>query len=239
MSRRIIYTLIFILQLSGCISPLNISGKYGSHENANVFQLLKDSTFIYEYRAYHFYEYSTGTWKITNRGSVNLNSHIKNTRIKINCQESKDDKLEGKNLININFKIKNGLNLSDYICEVIINDHIFLTKRCDSILTFPVDLKIKSIAFKFKKEPIKITSNRIIAPLITDAFFPKFELSGSFKFYFDIDDAWFGYTPFVNEHMKIRKNNLKLFNTYSNKWERIPKLPDSAKIFFDFQDPQQ
>lgn len=74
---------------------------------------------------------------------------------------------------------------------------------------------------------------------MADIFFAKFESSQNLQFYFDIDDAWFAYRHFVNEAVKFRKDNLKLFSTFSGKWENISKLPVTANIFVDFVNTQE
>jgi hypothetical protein len=222
------------LILIGCSVKNNIVGKYMSKHNPNYFQLRKDSTFIYEYRALHLYQQSIGTWHNTNKSLVILNSEIKSTGIHLKVNATNGNSRD--NTISLILNIRGGKSLADYKCRIYVNDEIYDLKRCDSLSSLAIKSPINSIYFMLIKAPRLVTSTYIALPLTTDKYRPNAETGNRLEITADLNDDYFYYKAFNNDTLKIKGNAIKMFNTYNGKWEKILKVPDATNLFSRYND---
>lgn len=230
--RYYIISLIVVL-LCSCSSKKYIIGRYASQEKPYCFEFKRDSTFLYEYKAFGLYKYSTGTWRAIEKRSIILNSKISNTNIPLKVDETENfNSKESK--LTINLAILGGMNLSNYICHIFINDTLYKIKRCDSLSSILINKPINNVYFDIEREPIIVTSTYFSLPLISETFKPKSKIS-SLKMEASFSDSLFSYRSFNNEKLKSENDNIKIFNTYTKKWERLPRVPDSTNIFIHFQ----
>jgi len=221
--------------LYSCSSNREITGKYSSTNSPYAFQFNKDSTFTYGYLEFHSYEYSTGWWRKINRNHILLNSIIQYTIIPLEIQKLNSNDEKQPDFLSVEINIK-GMNLADYRCLIFINDSLDLVKRCDSISKIKLKKPINSLFFKFIQEPVKITTDLFsYNPLITEKLYPeKIDLYNS-KIRIAFNDSLFAYKIFNDELIKVKNNKVKIFNSYKNKWEAIPKVPDSTDIIVGYR----
>jgi len=227
--------LFFVVFIYGCFSNKNITGKYASISNNDAYQFKSDSTFIYEYKAFHLYKYSTGKWKRIGTNEILLNSYNRDISIPIEVFGINKSETDSIN-INIELQINHGMILSNYKCYIFIDNKLSKIKRCDSLSFIRESSSFRNIYFKFIKEPLQIVSDRVTSPLITN----KLEISNRFanenlKMKIVFDDSYFTYMPFNNDTLKVKSKKILTYNSYLKKWQSIPKVNDKENIFFDFK----
>jgi len=232
-----IYVILGIVLICiGCSINTDMIGKYSKSRNANSFQFKQDSTFIYQYRAYHLFQYSQGKWKRVNENMITLTSDIKSTAIPLSIKQVDVDNKENINIISIDLNIENSDCLSEYECGVYINEELYCIKRCDSVSFIPVNIPIKSIYFHFTKEPQISLTTAIAPPLFTSKYSPEATRGNKIKIEVDFKEAFFYYKSFNGDTIKVKANSIKMFNVYSRRWEKILKVSDEANIFSRFSD---
>lgn len=260
MSTRFI--IFFVVIYYGCSVSRDISGKYASKRNASSFQFKTDSTFLYEYKSFHLYAYSSGKWEKKSKKVIILNSDTQSTQVPLLVQQNNLLDLRGANHLSFNVTTKGDFGVADYKCEIFINDTLFrLTDhhlsstgmdetmsyneinisnpliryiRCDSLSDLWVATPIHSIYLKFVQSPLRITSNAIaLEPLQSNKFFPPISVGNNISIEVPLNDSLFFYKVFKNEKIKLRKNGVMLFNKILNQWQKISKVPDTANIFIN------
>lgn len=214
----------------GCSIKREIPGKYMSKNNPNFIQLRSDRSFIYEYRAFHLYQQSIGKWQAIDNGLVVLNSDIKSTLIPVRVS-SNPNGMNKKNLISIDLNIKGGHALEDYKCQICINDTNYCIKRCDSLSSIVVKSPIQSLYFKFVREPKSIITTAVALPLITEKYYATLKSGNNLEVKIDFSDSYFYYRAFDNDTIKVKGNSIKMFNSYTNKWDKILKVSDTINLF--------
>jgi hypothetical protein len=219
------YLFIFVVLLYGCSSSLLITGEYASRENSNRFSLNSDSTFTYDYKFGHAYEYSLGSWKRVSKKKIVLNSGVKSTVIPLSVQES--GKVEGTlnsaNFLSINVSIPN-TNREDYRCAIFINDNLFQERRCDSLSSILINSSIHDIYFEIRKRPIVLKDLRLsVDPIITNRFLPKSATGNKLQIGIAFSDSLFSYRIFNNEIFKMTKSGIRFYDPKESKWQYIPK----------------
>lgn len=219
--------------LCGCSLKTNIIGKYASSKNPNCFEFKSDSTFLYEYREKAQYKFSTGTWSNNNQHTIIVNSKISNTIIPIKVDENKSINPQ-ESIISIALNITGEMNLSNYKCNIFINDNFYIAKRCDSLSSIIVNLPIRDVYFLIERRPIVFTSTYLLFPLISESYKPKcntcnLKIEASFR------DSLFSYRSFNNERLKVKKGMIKIFNPITKRWIGLHKVVDSTKIFIHFK----
>jgi len=225
---KILGLIIIVLFCSCCSTNINIVGKYASKTNPNCFQFNDDSSFIYEFRLYHMYEYSTGTWIKNKKNAIEINSLIKNTIIplKINEEENTD---QDKSNISVFLKVAHGLQLSDYRCEIYLNGSYYNVKRCDSLSSIQISMPVNNIYFEFIKAPLVFNSTLMSLPLTTEKYETIRNNSVNLKIEASFNDSLFSYRTFNREIVKVKNNYIKYF--FNKKWQKIPKVPNESNIF--------
>lgn len=229
MKTRIIVLASVILQSCGVTGSME--GKYASGTIPSCFQFNKDSTYIYEFRKFHVYEYSTGRWTKSGKNKVVLNSDRKSVVVPMTVVES-GCKQANKSVLSFNLNIKGKLQLADYGCEVYVNGNFFCLRRCDSLSVLSLNSVVKNVCLKFTKTPLTILSTLISLPLSTDIYYPKKKGCTNLSISIAFSDSLFSYRPFINEVIKVHKNYLKYY--YDNKWQEIPKLTNDSNIFVNY-----
>lgn len=227
------YFLIAMMCLYGCVNSKQIVGKYADTKSPDSFQFNSDSTFIYQYRAYHAYEYATGKWEIKRNNAIILNSSIQN--VVIPSSLTLEDYISNQTSVMLTFepRIKKGV-LSDYKCEIFINDSLFDTRRADSMNKITINKPVNTIFFKIIKEPLKPTSTYFpLFPLVTEKFTFKKNTCVNATIVATIDDKLFGYRVFSNELVKIKNKGIKRFYLVNSRWRTIPKVSDDSNIFIN------
>lgn len=225
--------IIAIVCFYSCASSKHIVGKYASTKSPDSFQLNSDSTFIYQYRAYHAYEHATGKWKMMNNSTVVLNSTIQNIIIPSFLTITNNISDPTNTILTFEPRIKEGI-LSDYKCEIFINDSLFETRRLDAIKKMQINKPINTILFKIIKEPLKSTSTYFpLFPLCTEKFVINRNGGVDINITSTIDNKLFGYHVFMNEVIKVNNKGIRRFYLTNNKWRIIPKVPDDSNIFIE------
>ena len=222
------YYLILIVSLSSCSSGFLVTGEYSSRVNSNRFLLNKYSSFTYDYRFSHAYEYSTGSWIRFNKNKIRLNSWIKNTAVPLITQESDSGKdgVNIKSLLSVSVNIPNANN-ENYRCAIFINDTLFQERRCDSLSSIPINLPIKKIYFAIRKRPLILTDLRLsVDPIVTTSFSPKFPTPNKLQIGIEFNDSLFSYRVFDNEILTVRKRGLRFYDPKRSEWQYIPKSSD-------------
>jgi hypothetical protein len=225
-----------IIFLCGSCS-INIVGKYSSNKSSISFQLNKDSTFIYEYRSYHLYQFSRGKWERVERDRISLTSDIENTTVPISIKEIDHNDNTNNSIISLNLNIEKSRSLADYMCGVYINDALFCIRRCDSVTFIPVTVPVESCYFHFTKEPEISSTTAVSPPLFTKKYNNKYPIIGK-KIIISVDfnDSYFFYKAFNKDTIRVKKHAIKIFNSDSKKWEKIPRVSDELNIFSRFID---
>jgi hypothetical protein len=229
------YIIIAICSLiCGCSVNNNFTGKYMSKNNPNYIQLRRDSTFIFEYRALHLYEHSTGAWQKKEKNSIVLNSKIKSTILPLSValiNETND-----YNTISFKLNIIRNESLADYRCGLYINDKLYCLRSCDSAALMHVNIPIYSMHFILIKEPRVFNSTYVALPLMTEKYNPTLEKGNRPEVTVNLNDNYFYYKAFNNEMLKVMRNGLKLFNSSTKKWETLLKAPNDTKLFSRYND---
>jgi hypothetical protein len=225
---------IFIIFLSyGCSINKHFIGKYASNSNPNSFQFKGDSTFLNEYREGHAVKYSKGIWRKASADTVILNSEIKSIDIPLKTIQLEPSKPDNISLA-IDLKIYQGLDLSNYHCYIYLNDKVFQIVRCDSISSIKLRLPVESLFFVFSKDPLKSFQNTF--PVTSEKVKFNKPLSNDIKIEVAFNDSFFTYHPFNNEKIKVKRNGIRLFNSYLNQWQEIHKVSDRTSIFIHFNE---
>jgi hypothetical protein len=219
----------------GCSVKKEVPGKYMSKNNPNFIQLRNDHTFIYEYRALHLYQQSIGNWQVIGKSLIVLNSDIKNTIVPVKVS-NKTNGMNKNNMVSIDLNIKGSHPLEDYKCQICINDTNYCIKRCDSLSSILIKSPIKSIYFKFVREPKSVTTTAIPLPLITEKYYPTVKIGNDLEVKIDFNDTYFYYKAFNNDTVKVASNGIKIFNSYNGKWEKISKVPATVNLFSRYDD---
>lgn len=222
---------IFLL-VSGCSINMGVIGRYSSSKGPNNIELRNDSTFIYEYRAFHLYQYSIGKWKMLKRNLVTLTSEVKSTVVPITVKNVGNQLVS--NILLIDLKINPNKNLSYYKCGIYINDSLYIVKRCDSIASLAINVPINNIYFHFTKEPVLTTTTAIAPPVFTIKYFTKISRGNKLAIEVHFDDSYFYYKSFNGDTVRINGHHIKMYNIYNNKWEKVRKVSDGANIFSHF-----
>ena len=226
--------IIVVLCFYGCASNKQIVGKYANTKSPDSFQFNSDSTFIYQYRAYHAYEHATGRWKMKNNDAIILNSNIHD--IVIPSSLTLSDYLSNQTYAILTFepRISEGES-SDYKCEIFINDSLFDTRRAHAINKMSINKPVKTILLKFFKEPLKPNSTYFsLFPLITKKFSIDRNAGVAINIVSTINTMLFGYHVFSNELIKVHSKGIKRFYLTNSRWKTIPKVPDSSNIFVKY-----
>ncbi|MDP3394442.1 hypothetical protein [Sediminibacterium sp.] len=246
----IIYTAVL---LCGCSANIKVVGKYTSKSNPDFFQFNADSTFDYNYNAYHVNEYSSGRWAQTKGKKVVLNSSIQSRDIPLKVNQDLDTVNKGSS-IKLNFETE--LDLKNYKCVIFINDTLYSFKgkglivstgltikefvkevnvadiyfrytRCDSLLSLSLNSPIRSLFLKIIKYEINSTY-LIRKPLQTEKYFSSLGVKNTaLNVSVSFVDSLFNYRLFNNEKIKIRRKGLLLFNDNTNTWWHVPKQLNS------------
>lgn len=256
--------IFFFIEVLGIFETTNaqekITGKYAGKNKAYALQLNDDSTYLCEHGSFHSYKYSTGLWHRASKGSIILNSSIKSTRPSLYVQEIATPDTFDKSILNFDINISGGNKLSDYKCEIIINDTVYdVIKsgylmssglnvstankqinlknywfgyiRCDSLLTVKVNSIIRSLRLKFVLSPLEVNSTYFTNSVLeTTPFLPKNGI-GKFLVNINLSDSLFFYEVFSNKKVKVKRGKVSFFIKNLNKWEQIPKVRGSEKIF--------
>lgn len=224
--------------LSSC-TGLDIVGKYSSGNSQKAFEFKSDSNYVYEFRAFHYYEYSSGKWVAASRKKVVLNSNISDLVIPLKVEKVNDKRVSNSNTVFVDFNIANG-NLSDYQCRVFINDSIYAVRRnmtslirCDSLSKIQIDSPLKSIYFQIIDEPEAVNYTYISPPLVSQKYVADKDYGNNLKIELEFSDSFFFYVPFKNQVVVKGKNKIKWITT-GNKRETIPKVSDDSVILSDF-----
>lgn len=228
---KIIAIVLIILSLYCCTTNVKIVGKYASKETPNCFQFKDDSTFIYVFRKFHLYEYSTGSWRKIKNNRIEINSTIKNTILPLKTLEHGIGNLQ-KSELSIVLRQPTGIQLKDYKCEIYINDNFYDVKRCDSLSFVQINTRINSIYLKFFKDPVVVTTDIIYLPIITEKYEVKSNSVVNLVIEVSIDNSLFSYKTFNNELIKVKKGSIKYY--YNRKWQQITKVSNDSKIFIGF-----
>ncbi|KAA5536544.1 hypothetical protein F0919_02430 [Taibaiella lutea] len=227
--------LILIATILFCsCSSLFIQGKYASKENNNYFDFKKDSTFTYEYRLFHTYRYSSGTWSLLKNNRILLKSSYLDSIVLLEVNET-EQATKKKTSLNIDFNIINGLTPQNYYCQMYIDDKpyfkddVLMGKRCDSLKKVEIADKIDSLYFVIYREPIHFVTTATSFPISTGKYYPQKGYS-DMNIRISFNDSLFYYKIFNNEPLLISKGRIKLFNRATGKWEVVNKVSDSLNI---------
>ncbi|WP_342333094.1 hypothetical protein [Pedobacter sp. FW305-3-2-15-E-R2A2] len=224
---KIYFVLGIGLLLSSCSVNREVVGKYASQKNPNIFEFNSDSTFKYEFREFHLYQYATGRWKKTSQNTLVLNSTVSSATIPVKISKLDDVDLN-RTKMTIDLRISDGMDLSNYKCKVFVNKTLFRITRCDSLKFIEIKSGIQQLSFQFTKEPIVITSNLISLPLSTEIISNP---PSNFAVNLTFNDTLFSYRVFKDEVVKFRPNRIEIFNPHLKQWGHIYKVPDSSNIF--------
>jgi hypothetical protein len=235
MKNRIILLSTLVLIVSSCKLNNNIIGKYASQKSANAFQFRSDSTFFYEHKVFHIYQYSEGIWKEKSKGLAILKSDIKTTTIPLIVRSHRDRK-NNSNEIKIALNIQGGGSLADYNCAIYLNDILYATKRCDSINLITLDVPVNNIYFRLIKQPLISFTNVVAQPLFTTRYMFKASKGNEVDIDINLKESLFFYKSFNGDTVKIRNKAIKIFDHYHKKWEKIPKVQNNSNIFSHFYD---
>lgn len=219
------------LLLSSCSINRDVIGKFSSNKGLNI-ELKNDSTFIYEYRAFHLYQYSVGKWKVLNKNLIALTSEIKSTVVPITVKNL--DNQGSVNMLSIDLKIDPDKSLSDYKCGVYINGSLYLVKKCDSILSLEISVPINNVYFHFTKEPALTTTTAVAPPVFTDKYVTKASRGNKLEIEVNFNDSYFYYKSFNGDTVKMKGCNVKMYDVYRKKWEKVLKVSESTNIFSRF-----
>ena len=219
------------LVLSSCSINSGITGKFISKKGSNM-ELKNDSSFIYEYRAFHLYQYSSGKWKMVNKNLISLTSEIKSTVVPITVTNIGDQGVV--NMLSLDLKIDTNKILADYKCGVYVNDSLVLVKRCDSISSLEINVPIDNIYFKFIKEPALTTTTYIAPPIITDKYVTKTPKGNKLKIAINFNDSYFYYKSFDGDIVKRKGLNIKMYNAYYKRWKKLLRVSNKTNIFSHF-----
>lgn len=226
---------IFLL-LSSCSINTGIIGKFSSSKGSNI-ELKNDSTFIYEHRAFHLYQYSVGKWEMLNKSLIALTSEIKSTVVPITVKNIGNQ--GSVNMLSLDLKIDPNKSLSDYKCGVYVNDSLYLVKRCDSISSLAINVPINNIYFHFTKEPALTTTTAITPPVFTDKYVTKNSRGNKLEIEVNFNDSFFYYKSFNGDTVKIKGRNIEIYDAYRKKWEKVLKVSETTNIFSHFNDQMQ
>lgn len=233
---NLLFGIIFLC--SGC--SINVVGKYSSNKSSSSFQFKRDSTFMYEYRAYHLYQYSVGKWERIKRNMITLTSDIKDITIPLSIKEIDHIDDTSNNIISIDLDIKNSRSLADYMCEVYVNDELYCIRRCDSITSIPVTVPIKTCYFHFTKEPEIALTTAVAPPLFTNKYRSNDSITGNkLTIAIDFNNSYFFYKAFNEDTIRVKKHGIRIFNPNLKKWEKISKVSDESNIFSRFNNTLQ
>jgi hypothetical protein len=215
------------------IAFFKIPGKYISTKEHSYLQLKEDSTFIYESRFFHEYQHSTGRWDRISRDKILLNSFIENNT-ELCVDESKTANAE--HAISVTTEINHKKNLSDYKCQIYLNDSLSYSVNCDSIPLLFVNKKIKSIYFIIRKDLANSSTTAISPGLVTSKYKVRYTSGSSLRAKIIIDDNNFYYRVFKTDTLLLSKKHVSLFNPMTAKWEALERVPDKTKIFSRYDD---
>jgi hypothetical protein len=225
-------------------------GKYSRVEDN--FHLNGDSTFIYEYYAFHAFENSKGTWKREGKRHIVLNSDIKSRIIPLKVIALNSPTIGETNL---SIHVNGDLDKANYKCAVFINDTLCELKfghflkstnmdkealeheinvndlwfryiRCDSLLSVTTKTPIRNIYFIIRKIPIELTSTNFApTPLETEKYFFNFNKSdNSYNIIINFNDSLFSYKVFNNEKVELTKRGIKIYSQRTKKWRFYSKM---------------
>lgn len=225
--------IFFSLTLYTCSVSKSVVGKYASNKTSDFIELKNDSSFFYENRSFHLYQYSSGKWSIKDGNEVVLTSEVKNTKLPLSVQVVDNEGLF--NFLSIKIGLNDGRTLADYRGEIFINDSLFSTKRADSIDHLTINFPIKSIYFRFFKEPDITNTTYIPLPLITEVFNAEKITGKRLLANVVINDKFFYYKSFNNEIAETGKDWIKLYNETNKRWNKVKKVPLKANIFSNFK----
>lgn len=224
--------LLISIAVGGCRTKIDVIGKYASKINSNIIHLKDDSTFQYQYRAFHLVENSSGNWTLKNNRLVLLQSNIKSTVVPLDVKENLDTAQQNRSTLKVNFHVI-GKELSDYSIKCIVNEDQIINRRGDSINTLQFDGPINKISFKILSAPRLLTSNLISQPLSTEVYITKGNSASSFDINIKVDPKLFFYTSFNDEQLKVGEGYVKLYNDFKKRWEKIEKVNDSVNVFIN------
>jgi hypothetical protein len=225
---------VLIILISSSCKTKNIIGKYALQNGSNSFEFKPDSTYYYECRRLHVYQYSEGTWARPSTNVLKLNSYINTTVIPLSVKNDFDKSPSNK--IKITFDIGTGKLLSDYKCAIYINDLLYLSQRCDSLSLITMQQPINSLSFRIIKDPLISFTNVIPQPLFTTKYSPKNPTGNKMSINIKFKDLLFYYKPFNGDTLTLNRNAINLYNHYYKKWEKIPKIQDNKNVFSNFSD---
>jgi hypothetical protein len=167
---------------------------------------------------------------------ITLTSDITSTSIPLSIKKIDVNNKDSNNIISLDLNIENRDSLSDYMCGVYINEALYCIKRCDSVSIIPINIPIKNIYFHFTKEPQLSWTTAIAPPLFTRMYSPEATKGNMLKIEVDFKEAFFYYKSFNEDTIKVKGKNIKMFNVFCNRWDKILKVSDEANIFSGFSD---
>ncbi|PWG82122.1 hypothetical protein [Pararcticibacter amylolyticus] len=223
---------MLVLLLSNCSIKKNIIGKYYSGIHSVGIQLKEDSTFVYEHRNLHLYQYSKGKWRHEKNNQISLESNIKSTLIPLNVQNQ--NITNAKNELSIDLKIADGGKTSDYQCGIYIDNKLYTIKRCDSLSSVFINVPMNNFYFHFARDPQPDTTSYISQPVFTEKYQLMINQNNKARIDITLPDTYFYYKSFNGVVAKATGKSLRIFNFISNKKETIPKVSDEANIFSAF-----
>lgn len=233
---NLLFGIIFLC--GGC--SINVIGKYSSNISSSSFQFKGDSTFMYEYRSYHLYQYSRGKWEMIKRNMATLTSDIKDITIPLLIKGIDYNNNSNNSMISIDLNIKNSRSLADYMCGVYVNDSLYCVRRCDSIAFIPISVPIESCYFYFTKEPEIASTTAVSPPLYTNKYRSNDSIMGNkFIIAIDFNDSYFFYKAFNEDTIRVKKHGIRIYNQDSEKWQKISKVSDESNIFSRFNNTLQ
>jgi hypothetical protein len=222
---------IFFL-ISGCSVDGHLVGKYASKDNSS-FQFRSDHTFLNEYKEGEHVKYSSGTWTRVSEDTIVINSEIRTINIPLGLTFLDSSRANAIDL-SIDLRIDKGLALANYRCYIFVNNKYYNDKSCDSISALHIKEPVYTLSLIFSKE--LHNSSKQFFPVNSDTL--KFDkpLKRDIKLRATFDDIFFEYNPFNNEKIKTGKNSISLYNPYLKEWRTIPKLPNSAHVFWHWEE---
>lgn len=219
--------------MGSCSIKTSVVGKFSSPKGSNI-QFKSDSTFIFEYRAFHLYQYSLGKWKMLNKNLISLTSDIESTVVPLKVKNTANRK--AINLLSIDLKIQPSKSLSDYRCGVYVNGLLQFTKRCDSISSLVINVPIDTIYFHFTREPAIMTTTAIAPPIFTRKYVTENSKGNEMEIEVDFDDSYFYYRSFDTDTVKTNGHNLKMYDPYRKNWDKLLRVSPSTNLFSRFND---
>jgi hypothetical protein len=211
---------ILILLMTSCVSK-TIIGTYVSKKSPYRFDIMKDSTFRYQYKFQFAYEYSSGYWKSAGRNKIKLKSNITDKSIPVVIKENNiSDSTSSSMILNIETNISKS-DVSYYQCLIYIDDSLYLRKNCDSLFSIITKIPRNNIYLRLTADS-RIPA-RCLDTLTSSKCFLKNRNINKLDVKLNINDSLFNYKVFDDEKIKVFCKKLK----YKSK--RLPPFPGGCK----------